>query len=497
MKKEEYYYHKLLAVNGIGELPKGILPKDAVNVEQLEEAITSLSVNASNGVFINNITKDINLGGDYEDEIFIGNYNKGYLNLGTQSALLGIAITSRKFSKFGLEFDSEYSELGLWEYNIETNSDKFIGIHHDTDPFSSTGKLIVRDSEGIGLSDVADYSANKTDWSYITKKWTEDTFALKEGSFILISPEEPQDASINIKGNVISGEDSNRTTILCNDGLLLGTLSSINYHTEGHLNINATTFITINLPEQTYRFDNNDITRLSDNKKVVFEGDSNQSNWGDIEGTIEDQTDLINELNKKATLNSNTFIEEQEISYDDFFVKISNDKILINDSLIGNKVEVSSSSLIFYNNGDYTNTLVSSNLTSNKVTTFQDKTGTVALLSDIVPLITGTWTPTSTEVTLSILYTYYQVVGNMVTAFFRIIFPISINNTPIIIKGLPKSTYNYYPLNISINNSGLDIYGETQTTDSAIVLKDKTGTGITYAQMSEKGLAGSVTYRTP
>jgi hypothetical protein len=107
----------------------------------------------------------------------------------------------------------------------------------------------------------------------------------------------------------------------------------------------------------------------------------------------------------------------------------------------------------------------------------------------------GTWTPASSTVTLTVNDTYYQTVGGMTTAFFNITFPVSASLNSVAITGLPTAPYDYYPLSISVNTSGLAILGQTQTTDSTVLLTDNSNTAITYTQMSGKTLAGSVTYR--
>ena len=110
----------------------------------------------------------------------------------------------------------------------------------------------------------------------------------------------------------------------------------------------------------------------------------------------------------------------------------------------------------------------------------------------------GTWTPASSTVTLTVNYTYYQTVGKMTTAFFYITFPVSVSANQVAITGLPGAPYNYYPLNVSINTSGVAVEGESATTGATILLSNATThANVTYAQMSGAILAGSITYRIP
>ena len=86
----------------------------------------------------------------------------------------------------------------------------------------------------------------------------------------------------------------------------------------------------------------------------------------------------------------------------------------------------------------------------------------------------------------------------MTTAFVYITFPVSVSANQVAITGLPGAPYNYYPLNISINTSGVAVEGESATTNSSILLSNATShAAVTYAQMTGATLAGSITYRIP
>lgn len=220
---------------------------------------------------------------------------------------------------------------------------------------------------------------------------------------------------------------------------------------------------------------------------------SNKVAYWDVSGNL-----IQKDLEGYAKLTANTFTELQQINYGaGKYLQMYDGGVVSANTSINTKTAINANSFIFYNNGDKTNELICSTLTSNKITTLQDKSGTVALLSDLKIPTTGSWTPYSTVVSLTVNFTYYHSFGNMVTAYFYISFPTTIDTSNVIIKGLPSSPYNGYPLSISRNNSGLNIYGESQTTDGGIILTDNAGVNIKYNQMSDKTLAGSITYRIP
>lgn len=112
-------------------------------------------------------------------------------------------------------------------------------------------------------------------------------------------------------------------------------------------------------------------------------------------------------------------------------------------------------------------------------------------------ITTGTWTPSSSTVTLTVNNTFYQKVGNMVTAYFDINFPASASTNQVIILGLPNSPYNLYPINVAFTDSGINIVGNTVSANSSIALVDIGYSDVTYAMMAGKRLAASVTYRIP
>lgn len=162
--------------------------------------------------------------------------------------------------------------------------------------------------------------------------------------------------------------------------------------------------------------------------------------------------------------------------------------------------------LAFYSNGNLSLTLNNDQTISPStyatgtagtdaiVVNHSGKMGTIPA-SSFVTSSSGSWTPASSTVTLTVNQQYYITNGNLTTAFFYITFPTSVSTNQVIITGLPGAVFNYYPLSVSINTSGLSFYGQTSTTGSAILLTNNTGANVTYAQMSGAILAGSVTYR--
>lgn len=148
--------------------------------------------------------------------------------------------------------------------------------------------------------------------------------------YIQASPFIPQDASINMLGDINMGRSLNMASILDIelDGFGQGANININNSVSGFINLLGY-FINLKGAFGEIRVTGQDIIRLQDNKKVLFEGDAQaplvsgtniktingvnilgsgnvdisgeggNAQWGSIGGNIEDQTDLITILNRK------------------------------------------------------------------------------------------------------------------------------------------------------------------------------------------------------
>jgi hypothetical protein len=127
---------------------------------------------------------------------------------------------------------------------------------------------------------------------------------------------------------------------------------------------------------------------------------SNKVAYWDVSGNL-----IQKDLEGYAKLTANTFTELQQINYGaGKYLQMYDGGVVSANTSINTKTAINANSFIFYNNGDKTNELICSTLTSNKITTLQDKSGTVALLSDLKIPTTGSWTPYSTVVPIVVGY---------------------------------------------------------------------------------------------
>jgi hypothetical protein len=88
--------------------------------------------------------------------------------------------------------------------------------------------------------------------------------------------------------------------------------------------------------------------------------------------------------------------------------------------------------------------------------------------------------------------------GDLVQAYFRLVFPATASAVAVMISGLPASAsatpHSVAPVSISFTNAGLNFVGLVRTGATFFQLFDNNGVPITNAQMSGKELRGCATY---
>lgn len=350
--------------------------KDGISNEDLVPfGSASLELKANQGLHVSD-DGFVQLGGDYSDEILIGDLNspQGNLRLNNTSALL-VAGNLSDVSKATINAQNFFGQY----YNIDLRAGAFLGanraiiIDNVVDRNNEVGapaSIWFEDTiTERGAYYAGDYSIGREfplDNNWIPNaKWILDTFALAvDGGYIFASPSTPQVANINIDGNLkTSGGSSKGITVGATLNIYTGgtntqgDVANIHNVVGGSLNfqgyfadfnsmfgVRLPSLSLDNNPTQVLTVDNsgyvkylpsttfnpllvsgtniktiNGINILGSGNIDVSGGSGGATTWGNIGGNLADQTDLTTALNgKQNLLNGTGFVKSTggTISYD-------------------------------------------------------------------------------------------------------------------------------------------------------------------------------------